>query len=340
MKIKQISIKKFCLINLFFLCSFAFASPKKVLFLAGKRSHGAGQHEHRAGSLLLAKALNESQLNFDAKVFHIWPDDEAEFDNASAVVIYADAGGRLNQEKLDFLNKKVKEGMGIMFLHYGVHPSKKVGNEYFIPWIGGFFETGYSVNPHWVAEIEPKEKHPVSSGINKPILAHDEFYYNMRFPEKDECADCYPLVKSLLKEENITRYNNLWNKMGDDAIGTKQTLMWCRDSKDQGRGVGFTGGHYHRNWAIDDFRKLVLNSIAWISHVEIPKNGVPSKAITQEELNQNLDSQPRSPLTIPTEEELRQLDPMLRPADPANYHQKNHYKLVNELKKKAQSNKK
>ena len=49
--------------------------------------------------------------------------------------------------------------------------------------------------------------------------------------------------------------------------------MWCRDPKaeDGGRGIGFVGGHYHRNWAIDDFRKLVLNSIVWLARADVPR---------------------------------------------------------------------
>lgn len=35
------------------------AEPKKIVFLAGKPSHGYGAHEHRAGSLLLAGQLNK-----------------------------------------------------------------------------------------------------------------------------------------------------------------------------------------------------------------------------------------------------------------------------------------
>ena len=46
---------------------------------------------------------------------------------------------------------------------------------------------------------------------------------------------------------------------------------------DGGRGFGFTGGHVHWNWKIDDQRKLMLNTIAWIAKLEVPSDGVPSK---------------------------------------------------------------
>ena len=313
------------------------ADPAKVLFLAGKPSHGPGAHEHNAGCILLAKALNESGLGFDAKVVKVWPEDLSEFDDVDAVVIYADAGGKYQEEQYALLDEKIKAGMGIMFIHYGVHPSKENGEKYFIPWIGGFFETGYSVNPHWTAELTPKPGHPTGNGIKDAILANDEFYYNMRYPEHGSCQDCYPLVDSLLDPRRITRYNNLWNQHGDALIGKRAKVMWCRDPEDQGRGAGFTGGHFHRNWALDDFRKLVLNTIAWVARVEVPADGVPSRPISAKQLNENLDGVPKEPLTKPTPKSIKEMPMMLRPKDPANYNQKEHYQLIKDLKAKAEA---
>ena len=259
-------------------------AKKKILFLAGPPSHANGEHEFRAGCMLLADALNQSGLEVEAKVhWYGWPKDESIFEGVDACIIYADAGGRLGK-KVEFLDKKVKAGMGIMFMHYGVHPSKDVGEKYFKPWIGGFMETGWSVNPHWIADMTARDGHPVSYGLDKPITAYDEFYYNMRFPTEDECDCCHPLATAIPTPEKTIRYINLWNEHGEKCFGTEQALMWCRDPKpeDGGRGVGFVGGHYHRNWAIDDFRKLVLNSIVWLARGDVPQGGVPSKAITQE----------------------------------------------------------
>ncbi len=313
------------------------SETKRILFLAGKRSHGPGAHEHRAGSLLLAKSLNESGLPIQADVINIWPEDPAMLDEIDAAVIYADAGGRYQAEQYALLDEKVKAGMGIMFIHYGVHPKKETGEQYFLPWMGGFFEDDWSVNPHWTADLTPKAGHPISNGIDEPILANDEFYYNMRFPAGGSCDECYHLVDSYLDPKRITRYNNLWNQHGDRLIGKRVKLMWCRDSETQGRGVGFTGGHFHRNWAIDDFRKVVLNAIAWAARVDVPADGVPSAPITDEQLNQNLDGVPKVPLTRPTRESILAMEPMLRPRDPENYVQKEHYEWVREIKEKGEA---
>ena len=37
------------------------AAPADIVFLAGGRSHGPGEHEFNAGCQLLAKALNEKE---------------------------------------------------------------------------------------------------------------------------------------------------------------------------------------------------------------------------------------------------------------------------------------
>lgn len=304
-----------CFLIITLLCLASAEAKKKILFLAGPPSHANGEHEFRAGCMLLADALNESGVEVEATVhWYGWPKDESIFEGVDACIIYADAGGRLGN-KVEFLDKKVKAGMGIMFMHYGVHPSKEVGEKYFKPWIGGFMETGWSVNPHWIADMTARDGHPVSYGLDKPITAYDEFYYNMRFPTEDECDCCHSLATAIPTPEKTIRYINLWNEHGEKCFGTEQALMWCRDPKPEGggRGVGFVGGHYHRNWAIDDFRKLVLNAIVWLARAEVPNGGVPSKTVTQEMLNANLDRPVEGkPVLLPTPELLTQ-KPMKQP---------------------------
>ena len=58
------------------------------------------------------------------------------------------------------------------------------------------------------------------------------------------------------------------------------------------RGFGFTGGHFHRNWGDENFRKLVLNGILWLAHVEVPAEGFVS-SVSPAELTQNLDPKGR-----------------------------------------------
>ena len=60
---------------------------------------------------------------------------------------------------------------------------------------------------------------------------------------------------------------------------------------DNFRTVVFTGGHTHRNWLDPNFRKVVLNALLWICHLDVPADGVPS-SVTEEEIQENLDPKP------------------------------------------------
>ena len=52
-------------------------------------------------------------------------------------------------------------------------------------------------------------------------------------------------------------------------------MAWVTTREDGGRGFGVTGGHFHKSWQEDNFRKLVLNAILWIAHEDVPEGGVP-----------------------------------------------------------------
>ncbi|MCA9527442.1 MAG: hypothetical protein KC549_14225, partial [Myxococcales bacterium] len=73
------------------------------------------------------------------------------------------------------------------------------------------------------------------------------------------------------------------------ALGTKQTMMWAVERPDGGRGIGFTGGHWHNNWAIDSYRKAVLNALVWVAGLDVPEGGVKSEPVSEAQLNENLD---------------------------------------------------
>ncbi|HMP84966.1 MAG TPA: hypothetical protein PKA41_19925, partial [Verrucomicrobiota bacterium] len=72
------------------------------------------------------------------------------------------------------------------------------------------------------------------------------------------------------------------------AKGEPQHVAWAFVSESGARGFGTTGGHFHKNWGDDNFRKLVLNAILWTANVEVPANGVES-IVTAEDLQMNLD---------------------------------------------------
>lgn len=277
----------------------------RIVLIAGPPSHPSGQHEFNAGSILLARALNEqSGLPVEVEVVHNgWPEDDSVFDGAKAVVIYSDGNAKHpvngHEEKMGAL---AKAGVGIMFMHYGVEVPPGEQGELFKQWIGGHYEAGYSVNPHWTADGEPNPDHAISQGVPR-LKANDEWYYNMRWAQPKTAVHVYGDTPT---REKINRYVH-WTPDGMKNLGKKQTMMWAVERPDGGRGVGFTGGHWHRNWAIADFRRLVLNGIVWTAGLEVPEGGVKSDPITEAQLNENLDEKKKMEhVALPSDADLTQ----------------------------------
>ena len=256
----------------------------KVVFLHGSRSHASGDHEFKAGSHLLAKHLNaQKKVAIKAEVHAGWPTDDSTLDDADAIVIYADGTSVIGKgwEKMDQLVKEKK--IGVLFMHYAVHPSVEQGEKYYLPWIGGFFKNGISVNPFWRADIKPLKGHETAHGVG-PIKAVDEFYFNIQLD-----PNSLNLGAATPNEKNLHHINNIWTRAAYLAKGKKQSLLWGITRPGGGRGAGFTGGHHHRNWAIDGYRQLILNTIAWIAGEKVPASGIPTYPVTEDELNEKLD---------------------------------------------------
>ena len=91
------------------------AEKAKVIFISGKPSHGRLAHEHRAGNMLLAKALIESGLPVEGVVLKDvgYPKDESVLDDASTIVIFCTGhGGHVLNRKLKEFDMLMKKGKG------------------------------------------------------------------------------------------------------------------------------------------------------------------------------------------------------------------------------------
>lgn len=266
---------------------------KKIVIIAGGCTHGPMTHEYRAGSLIIAKALEESiPGKLDIAVYDKgWPEDINAFKGVDAIVMYLDGGGgHLAMPHLKEVDSMANRGVGIACLHFAVEMTMKQG-PYLLNWIGGYFEVNWSVNPYWLAQFTELPKHPITRGV-KPFEARDEWYYHMRF--REDMKGVTPILSVVPPASTLTRpdgpHEN--NPHVRAAAGQPQQLAWASERKGGGRGFGFTGGHSHRNWANDDFRKLVLNGIAWTAKISIPENGLTSLPVSQDELKNNLDPKP------------------------------------------------
>jgi hypothetical protein len=113
----------------------------------------------------------------------------------------------------------------------------------------------------------------------------------MRF--REELEGVTPILTDLPPDSTLTRPDgpHSGNPAVRKAIANKepQHMAWATEREDGGRGFGFTGGHFHWNWGHDQFRKLMLNAIAWTAKAEVPSEGVPSKPLTVKDLMANQD---------------------------------------------------
>lgn len=263
---------------------------KKIVLVAGAPSHPSGQHEFNAGIQLLARRLEKVPGLLVTSVHDGgWPRDPSAFDNANGIVFYADGQKRHpvmgHFEELDRLTGR---GVGVMCMHYAVHVAPGKEGTYFQKWIGGFYETDYSSNPHWDAALKVNEDHPITRGV-APSTIHDEWYFCMRF--RPDMKGVTTILEA--KPGEKARSMNNWPRKAYPHIiamkGRSETLMWAVERPDGGRGIGFTGGHWHRNWADETQRRVILNAMVWLVGAEVPEGGVVSEPVTEAELNENLD---------------------------------------------------
>ena len=263
------------------------STKTRIVFVAGGASHGSGSHEHPAGCSFLADQLNDAVENMDAVVSKGWPSDPSVFDNTDAIIVYSDGGGgHLCIPHLEQISEFAAQGIGIAMLHYAVEVPKGEPGDHFLAWIGGYFETHLSVNPHWTAEFTAFPNHPVTNGM-VPFSLDDEWYYHMRFPKNMQ--DVVPVLSAVAPESTLKRpdgpHSGNPHVRASVAKGGSQHLGWCKERQDGGRGFGFTGGHYHKNWGDDNLRKFILNAIAWTAKVEIPEEGISTPTPTEADLN-------------------------------------------------------
>ncbi|MBV8678233.1 MAG: hypothetical protein JO355_13810, partial [Planctomycetaceae bacterium] len=66
----------------------ARAAGTKIVLIAGRPSHGPGEHEFNAGTKLLVKCLSEVPGDDPVFVAGGWPEDDHIFDDAKSVVFF------------------------------------------------------------------------------------------------------------------------------------------------------------------------------------------------------------------------------------------------------------
>ncbi|MCY3020367.1 MAG: ThuA domain-containing protein [Planctomycetota bacterium] len=258
----------------------------KIVMIAGPISHGPGDHEHMAGYVLLSHMLTQT----NPKVFPVfvkdgWPKNERIFEGAKVIACYSDGRGghplvQENGRRLDVLQKYIDQGVGFVCLHYAVDYNPKPNEgERVQKWLGGYYDVRISINPFWVADYKELPDHPICRGV-KPFKQNDEWYYNMNF-----LPDAKGLTRIL---QAVPPDGTRGTADAKKYPGRAETTAWAYERPDGGRSFGFTGGHSHKFWANDDYRRLVTNAFLWAAKVEIPPAGAKVD-LDPKDLKSNLD---------------------------------------------------
>jgi type 1 glutamine amidotransferase len=257
------------------------ASANKIVIVAGHRSHGPGEHEFFAGSAILMKLLRQTPDVFPVMARDGWPKDPKSFENARAVVFFMDGGGGhpiIQKDHRDVVQKLIDKGVGFVNLHYAVEYPKSQ-SDHILAWLGGYYETGFSTNPHWKASFKSLPEHPITRGV-KPFDINDEWYFNIRFAP--ESKNVTPILKAT-PPDNVRGTADAKKHPGREEI-----VAWAFERDREGRSFGFTGGHFHRNWGDENFRRLVVNAILWTAKLDVPKDGAKVE-LDPADLKKNLD---------------------------------------------------
>ena len=257
------------------------ASAKKILLIAGPKDHGGpGAHEYEKDLALLKKCLDGSpNVKGVTTKIHVGqvPANIRELRDAATVVIHSSGDGQQKETHAIFptydpstpytkaqlrdlqqLDRLMKRGMGIVVLHYSLIIESPRCREYLTDWIGGYHHGGQSKVKIDRGEAVPAASgHPILRGV-RPWVTDHEYYFNQLFREND--PRFVPILAAMLPSDNPERH----------------VIAWAVEREGGGRGFAFTGGHYHKNMMVEDYRRMILNAILWTAHVTVPKEGVVS----------------------------------------------------------------
>jgi hypothetical protein len=146
-----------------------------------------------------------------------------------------------------------------VILHYATWAENWRAREYYLGWTGGLWVQIASRNPQddWSMALENK-RHPILRGV-RPWKYRDEIF-------------CRFLLPNDQRRTNLLLATPTADKGG---IGP-QIASWAYQRDDGGRGFVFGGLDFRDNLALDNYRRFLMNGIAWAANIEIPRGGIQS----------------------------------------------------------------
>jgi len=268
--------------------AFPGVKSKKIVLIAGEKSHGSGDHEYIKSVRLLKTMLDQSKIEGIATEIHLhgWPKDPETLEDADLILFISDGrDGHLysdvpfmTEERMRVMERQMDRGCGFSLIHFSTFASDEIGQKV-IQWGGGYFDwQDEQGERNWYSSIKtlegslelPTPGHPILSGV-APFTMKDEYYYNIRFLQQDPRLQIIAAVPELEGRE-----------------GNGNAVAWAVEREDGGRGFSTTMGHSFVNWQNPQFRKLILNGIVWAAGGTVPRDGVEAGYFTDREVTQHL----------------------------------------------------
>jgi hypothetical protein len=250
--------------------AWAEGPPASVkLLLVGQKpdGHPITTHEYVAGLKVLAKCLKDVpgvEIQ-NVRADDPWKEGPELIDRADGVVLFLSEGARwMNHDpkRHAALARLAARGGGLAVLHWGMGTKDAANIDACVQLLGGCHggpDRKYKVLETDAIMADPK--HPILSG-SKDFRVRDEFYYHLKFAGPE--GSITPLLKVTID-------------------GQPETVAWCWERPDGGRSFGFSGLHFHENWRLQPYRRLVAQGVLWTLKRPIPKEGLPVE-VTDEDL--------------------------------------------------------
>lgn len=238
------------------------ASHQRILLLGQKPdSHPAATHEYMAGVNLLARLLAKTPglQTIVVQADSPWKDGPELLDGADGAILFLTEGARWVSEepqRLAAFRRLAKRGGALACLHWGMGTRDAAPVADFTALFGachGGPDRKYQVLK--VRAVAASSSHPVLAGI-APFDVHDEFYYALKRPVDLAGLKVTPLIKVPID-------------------GSDESVAWGAERPDGGRSFGFSGLHFHENWKLTEYRRLVLQGILWTLKRPIRDGGEP-----------------------------------------------------------------
>ena len=250
-----------CSLTLVFLPALSAAADKpQRLLLIGQApdGHPPGTHEYRAAASLFSKMLApmDRLQTIAVSADGDWPEGPELLDGADAAVVFVSEGAKWLQadaKRLAAFQSLAKRGGGLICLHWGMGTR----DAKFIPaWVelfGGCHggpDRRYKVVDVKTQLVTPS--HPILRGVS-PVEVHEEFYFKLKWAQPAE--QITPLIQVQIEKEN-------------------HTVGWAWERPDGGRSFGFSGLHFHENWKLEPYQRMLAQSVRWVLKRAIPKSEV------------------------------------------------------------------